>query len=360
MLHSLEFSVVVPVHNEAGNVEKLISEIAAALDGRAYEMVFVDDASTDDTRAILAELKARFPALRVLGHRKNAGQSRAIRSGILAARAPVVGTLDGDGQNDPADLPDLYRMLTRPDAPEKLKMVMGRRGKRKDSAWKKFGSRFANAIRRRMLRDDCDDSGCGIKVMDREAFISLPYFDHIHRYMPAMMRAEGYDIEFKDVNHRQREEGRSKYTNFGRLWAALSDLRGVMWLIRRRRNPEAARRDLAGRSIIMSATSHPFDSERQHWKDIRVYYEDTDFTGMVYHANYLRFFERGRSDFLRDAGVSHQDLLDRPDPAAFTLVRAEVDFKRAAKVDDLLTDRNTICGRKRPAYDVSADVLARR
>ena len=240
MPHSLEFSVVVPVHNEAGNVEKLISEIAAALDGRAYEMVFVDDASTDDTRAILAELKTRFPALRVLGHRKNAGQSRAIRSGILAARAPVVGTLDGDGQNDPADLPDLYRMITRPDAPEKLKMVMGRRGKRKDSAWKKFGSRFANAIRRRMLRDDCDDSGCGIKVMDREAFISLPYFDHIHRYMPAMMRAEGYDIEFKDVNHRQRAEGRSKYTNFGRLWAALSDLRGVMWLIRRRRNPEAA------------------------------------------------------------------------------------------------------------------------
>ena len=240
MPHSLEFSVVVPVHNESGNVEKLISEIAAALDGRAYEMVFVDDASTDDTRAVLAELKTRFPALRVLGHRKNAGQSRAIRSGVLAARAPVVGTLDGDGQNDPADLPDLYRMLTRPDAPEKLKMVMGRRAKRKDSAWKKFGSRFGNGIRRRMLRDDCDDSGCGIKVMDREAFISLPYFDHIHRYMPAMMRAEGYDVEFRDVNHRQREAGKSKYNNFGRLWAALSDLRGVMWLIRRRRNPEAA------------------------------------------------------------------------------------------------------------------------
>ena len=147
MPHSLEFSVIVPVHNEAGNVEKLVSEIAAALDGRAYEMVFVDDASTDDTRAILAELKTRFPALRVLGHRKNAGQSRAIRSGVLAARAPVVGTLDGDGQNDPADLPDLYRMLTRPDAPEKLKMVMGRRAKRKDSAWKKFGSRFGNGIR---------------------------------------------------------------------------------------------------------------------------------------------------------------------------------------------------------------------
>ena len=240
MPHSLEFSVVVPVHNESGNVAKLIGEIAAALDGRAYEMIFVDDASTDDTRAKLAELKAQYPALRVLGHRKNAGQSRAIRSGIMAARAPVVGTLDGDGQNDPADLPDLYRMLTRPNAPEGLKMVMGRRAKRRDSAWKKFGSRFANGIRRRMLRDDCDDSGCGIKVMNREAFLTLPYFDHIHRYMPAMMSAEGYQVEFKDVNHRERDAGKSKYTNFGRLWAALSDLRGVMWLIRRRRNPEAA------------------------------------------------------------------------------------------------------------------------
>lgn len=240
MPHSLEFSVVVPVHNESGNVEKLVGEIATALDGRAYEMVFVDDASTDDTRAKLAELKTRYPALRVLGHRKNAGQSRAIRSGILAAHAPVIGTLDGDGQNDPADLPDLYRMLTRPNAPENLKMVMGRRAKRKDSAWKKFGSRFGNGIRRRMLKDDCVDSGCGIKVMQRDAFISLPYFDHIHRYMPAMMRAEGYDVEFKDVNHREREAGQSKYNNFGRLWAALSDLRGVMWLIRRRRNPEAA------------------------------------------------------------------------------------------------------------------------
>lgn len=240
MPQSLEFSVVVPVHNESGNVANLISEIAAALDGRSYEMIFVDDASTDDTRASLAELKLQYPALRVLGHRKNAGQSRAIRSGIMAARAPVVGTLDGDGQNDPADLPDLYRMLTRPDAPEKLKMVMGRRAKRRDSAWKKFGSRFGNGIRKRMLKDDCDDSGCGIKVMNREAFLTLPYFDHIHRYMPAMMSAEGYSVEFKDVNHREREAGKSKYTNFGRLWAALSDLRGVMWLIRRRRNPEAA------------------------------------------------------------------------------------------------------------------------
>lgn len=240
MADSLEFSVVVPVHNEAGNVEQLIAEIARALDGRAFEMVFVDDASTDETRAQLVALKSRFPMLRVLGHRKNAGQSRAIRSGILAARAPVVGTLDGDGQNDPADLPDLYRQLTRADAPHELKMVMGRRGSRKDTAWKRFGSRFANNIRKRMLKDDCDDSGCGIKVMDRTAYIQLPYFDHMHRYMPALMRADGHGVEFREVNHRPRGQGRSNYTNFGRLRDALSDLRGVMWLIRRRRHPGGA------------------------------------------------------------------------------------------------------------------------
>lgn len=236
-MSGLEFSVVVPVHNEEGNVESLVTEIATALDGRAYEMIFVDDTSTDDTRAVLAELKERFPQLRVLSHRKNSGQSRAIRTGILGAKGRVIGTMDGDGQNVPADLPDLYRQLTRADAPADLKMVMGRRGSRKDSAWKKFGSSLANSIRRRMLRDDCDDSGCGIKVMYRDAFLSLPYFDHMHRYMPAIMRAEGYGVEFRDVDHRERGSGTSKYNNFGRLWAALSDLRGVMWLIRRRKNP---------------------------------------------------------------------------------------------------------------------------
>lgn len=237
MAEAIEISIIVPVYNEAGNVERLAGEIAAAMDARAYEMIFVDDASSDDTRAVLVGLKERFPKLRVLGHRSNAGQSRAIRTGVRAARGRHVATLDGDGQNDPADLPDLYRQLTRADAPTDLKMVMGRRGKRRDSAWKRLGSRWANAIRKRMLRDDCDDSGCGIKVMDREAYLALPYFDHMHRYMPALMRAEGYGVEFCEVNHRPRGAGRSKYTNFGRLWAAMSDLRGVTWLIRRRRTP---------------------------------------------------------------------------------------------------------------------------
>ncbi len=240
MIDRPEFSIIVPVHNEAGNVAPLIGEIADSLKGRAFEMIFVDDASSDDTRAVLAGLKPKYPQLRVLSHRKNAGQSRAIRSGIQAARAPIVGTLDGDGQNDPADLPALYRSLTRADAPERLNMVMGRRGSRKDSAWKRFGSTFANAVRRRLLRDECDDSGCGIKAMRREAYLSLPYFDHMHRYMPSLMRAEGHGIEFLEVNHRARGSGVSNYTNFGRLWAALADLRGVMWLIRRRRDPQAA------------------------------------------------------------------------------------------------------------------------
>lgn len=237
MSQSLEFSVVVPAHKEAGNVEALVTEIAAALEGRAYEMIFVDDASPDDTRAELLALKTRFPQLRVLGHRKNAGQSRAIRTGIQNARGPVIGTLDGDGQNVPADLPDLYRQLTRNDAPENLKMVMGRRGSRKDTAWKRFGSRLANNVRQKILKDDCDDSGCGIKVMYRETYIALPYFDHMHRYMPALMKGEGYGVEFRDVDHRERGVGTSNYTNFGRLGDAWSDMRGVGWLVRRRRNP---------------------------------------------------------------------------------------------------------------------------
>jgi len=232
-----EFSVVVPAHNEAGNVANLIAEIAQALDGRSHEMIFVDDCSSDDTRNTLLALKANYPALRIIGHGKNAGQSRAIRTGIIAAKGKIIGTLDGDGQNDPADLPALYDRLTRPDAPARLGMVMGRRIGRKDTLWKRFGSRFANSFRKRLLRDDCDDSGCGIKVLKRDVYLSLPYFDHMHRYMPALVNADGHQVEFIAVGHRERGSGSSNYTNFGRLWAALTDLRGVIWLIRRRRDP---------------------------------------------------------------------------------------------------------------------------
>jgi glycosyltransferase involved in cell wall biosynthesis len=237
---SIEFSVVVPVMNEEGAAADLAREIARTLEGRSYEMLFVDDKSRDQTLAELSGLKAEIPQLRLLAHRLNAGQSRAVRSGVIAARAPVVGTLDGDGQNDPGDLPRLYARLTRPDAPAQLGMVAGVRAKRQDDWGKRAASRFANNVRRNLLRDGATDSGSGVKVFKREAFLRLPYFDHMHRYMAALMLREGYAVEFLDVNHRPRQVGRSKYTNLGRLAANMTDLFGVMWLRTRARNPGGA------------------------------------------------------------------------------------------------------------------------
>lgn len=237
MSQSIEFSVVVPVRDEAGNAAGLAREIAAALDGRSFEMIFVDDQSRDDTRAELAALKPEFPQLRLIGHRVNSGQSRAVRTGVLAARAPLIGTLDGDGQNDPADLPRLLARISRADAPANLGMVGGVRAKRQDSNAKRVASKIANAIRQWALKDGAVDSGSGVKVFKREAFLRLPYFDHMHRFMPALMLREGYAVEFLDVNHRPRGAGSSKYTNLERLAANASDLFGVMWLRTRARNP---------------------------------------------------------------------------------------------------------------------------
>lgn len=233
-----EISVVVPVYNEAENVARLVDEISTALSSYAFEMVFVNDASTDDTAKTLTNLKVKYPELRAISHRENAGQSRAVRSGVMASKAPIIATLDGDGQNDPADIPALFTQLTRKDAPENLHLVGGRRAKRKDSAAKKLGSKIGNDVRRWLLKDKADDTGCGLKVFSREAFLRLPFFDHIHRYIPALMIREGYEIEFADVNHRPRTHGVSKYTNFGRLMVSIADLRGVMWLNRRARNPK--------------------------------------------------------------------------------------------------------------------------
>jgi glycosyltransferase involved in cell wall biosynthesis len=237
LAESIEFSVVVPVRDEAGNAANLAREIAAVLDGRSYEMIFVDDASRDDTLAELAAARAELPALRLIAHRKNSGQSRAVRTGVLAARAPLIGTLDGDGQNDPADLPRLLASLTRADAPADLGMVAGKRLKRQDNWSKRMASRIANNIRKAALKDGADDSGSGVKVFKREAFLLLPYFDHMHRFMAALMLREGYAVEFLEVNHRQRSAGRSKYTNLGRLAANMTDLFGVMWLRSRARLP---------------------------------------------------------------------------------------------------------------------------
>lgn len=223
--------------DEAGNAAGLAREIAAALEGRAYEMIFVDDASGDDTRGELAALRGELPMLRLIGHRNNSGQSRAVRTGVMAARAPIIGTLDGDGQNDPADLPRLLARLTRADAPANLGMVGGIRAKRQDNWTKRVASRVANSVRRAMLNDGAVDSGSGVKVFKREAFLRLPYFDHMHRYMAALMLREGFAVEYLDVNHRHRGAGRSKYTNLGRLAANMTDLFGVMWLRSRARSP---------------------------------------------------------------------------------------------------------------------------
>ena len=230
-----DISVVVPVHDEAGAAPALAREIAAAFAGRSYEMIFVDDASRDATRAELEALRAELPTLRVLAHGKNAGQSRAVRTGVRAARAPIVVTMDGDGQNPPADAPRLADALIA--APPEVALVGGRRVKRQDSGAKRQASLWANRIRKRLLHDDADDTGCGLKAFRRDAFLALPYFDHIHRYLPALMIREGYRNLYLDVGHRHRETGRSKYTNFSRLKASVSDLLGVMWLKTRLRQP---------------------------------------------------------------------------------------------------------------------------
>ena len=232
---SPEISVVVPVFNEEGAAPGLAREIATSFAGRNVEIVFVDDASGDATRARLTALKGEIPALRVVAHARNAGQSRAIRTGVLAARAPMVVMLDGDGQNDPADAPSLAAALAA--GPPRLALVGGERVERRDTAAKRWASRLANGVRRRMLDDHAADTGCGLKAFRRDAFLALPYFDHMHRYLPALMLREGYEVEFRPVGHRPRTTGASKYTNLGRLAAALSDLAGVIWLRSRARAP---------------------------------------------------------------------------------------------------------------------------
>jgi len=230
-----DISVVVPVFDEEGAAPELAREIAAAFAGRSFEIVFVDDRSRDATRAALMALKPTIPQLRVLTHTANSGQSRSIRTGILAARGDIILTLDGDGQNDPADGPQLVDALLA--GPDDLVLVGGERVKRQDSQAKKIASKFGNGVRKALLKDTANDTGCGLKAFRREAFLRLPYFDHIHRYLPALMMREGYRVEFRPVNHRHRQMGVSKYTNLGRLWASLSDLLGVMWLRSRARLP---------------------------------------------------------------------------------------------------------------------------
>ena len=229
-----QLSVVVPVHNEEDNVAPLVGEIVAALRGRIdFEIVYVDDTSKDGTLARLRELQTTVPELRVIRHLSNAGQSTAVRNGVKAARAPWIATLDGDGQNDPADIPNLLAKRDAGDAQTKL--YAGWRVNRQDSGSKRWASKWANAIRSRMLRDDTPDTGCGIKLFEREAFLDLPYFDHMHRYLPALMQRAGWKTVSVPVNHRHRTAGVSKYNNLNRALVGIRDLRGVAWLIVRSR-----------------------------------------------------------------------------------------------------------------------------
>ena len=226
-------SVVVPVLNEEANVGPLIAEIRSALgEVCAFEIVFVDDGSTDQTSVKLAELRSDVTELRVLTHSKRSGQSAGLRSGVTAARGRLVATLDGDGQNDPADIPALLKAWQADRGSTPL-MVTGHRVNRRDTWAKRRASRIANALRRAMLGDDNPDTGCSLKLFERALFLRFPYFDHMHRFMPALAKREGARVTVVPVNHRARHAGTSKYRIFDRLAVGIPDLLGMMWLMQR-------------------------------------------------------------------------------------------------------------------------------
>jgi len=233
-------SVVVPVRNEADNVRPLTDEITAALTGRwSFELIYVNDGSTDATEQALSALKAERPWLRQIKHTTSCGQSAAVRSGVIAARAPLVATLDGDGQNDPSFIPALLHAFEL--GGMRIGLVAGQRVGRRSGAFKKFQSRIANGVRGAILRDGTRDSGCGLKVFRREAFLALPYFDALHRFLPALFRRDGYTIAYVDVIDRPRHSGKSNYGLWDRLWVGILDLFGVWWLVRRRKRvPQAS------------------------------------------------------------------------------------------------------------------------
>jgi len=233
-------AVVVPVRNEAGNIAPLVAEIAAALDGQwPFEVVYVNDGSTDGTEAELARLMALHPFLRRVRHKQSCGQSAAVRSGVTAARAAIVVTIDGDGQNDPAFIPAMIRALEA--GTPRMGLVAGQRTGRKSGGFKKLQSRIANAVRGAVLRDGTRDTGCGLKAFRRDMFLNLPYFDGLHRFLPALVKRDGFDIGYVDVVDRPRGSGVSNYGLWDRLWVGILDLAGVWWLIRRKKRiPEIA------------------------------------------------------------------------------------------------------------------------
>ena len=237
-------SIVVPVRNEAGNIAPLVAEIAKALAEQwRFEVVYVDDGSSDGTGAELKRLMTQHAWLRRVRHKQSCGQSAAVRTGVAVARAPVVVTLDGDGQNDPAFIPALIRALDAGDPKgPRIGLAAGQRVGRKASGFKKLQSRIANAVRGAVLRDGTRDTGCGLKAFRRDVFLSLPYFDGLHRFLPALVRREGYGIGYVDVVDRPRAHGVSNYGMWDRLWIGILDLAGVWWLIsRKKRIPEISK-----------------------------------------------------------------------------------------------------------------------
>ena len=258
----MDLSVVIPVKNEAGNIAPLVAEIAAALDGCVgYEIVYVDDGSDDSSEAEIRRLQAGLPQLRLVRHARSCGQSAAIRSGVKAARGGWIATLDGDGQNDPADIPALWRLAEAAASTPPL-LIAGHRARRRDSWSKRQASRIANAVRRRLLHDDTPDTGCGLKLFPRALFLDLPYFDHMHRFLPALVLREGGIVRSVPVNHRPRERGTSKYGLLDRLGVGVADLAGVMWLRRRAARPLVV--EEAGPPGQSEPSAGPADAPSRH------------------------------------------------------------------------------------------------
>jgi dolichol-phosphate mannosyltransferase len=235
-------TIIAPMLNEAEAVAPMAREIAAACaDLAPFEAIFVNDGSTDGTAAEIARMRADYPWLRELRHARPCGQSAALRSGVLGARAPVICTIDGDNQNPPSEIPKLVAPLLAGNA--RIGLVAGQRIGRRDTTARRLASRAANALRARILHDDTRDTGCGLKAFPRDVFLALPFFDHLHRYLPALVKREGLEVALVDVDHRARAAGRSKYTNIGRAAVGVTDLFGVWWLMRRRRLPEIVHED---------------------------------------------------------------------------------------------------------------------
>ena len=233
----MDLSIVIPVFNEEESISALIDEICERLEGKLeYEIIVVNDGSTDATAEVLRSCRQQHDPVRVLRHRHRCGQSAAIASGVYAADAVLVATLDGDGQNDPADILRLYRAMQ--EAPGNVLLVIGNRVQRRDNWLKRISARLANTVRATVLQDNTPDTGCGLKVFLRETFVSLPQFDHMHRFLPALVQRQGGAVLSIEVNHRSRQQGVSKYGVHNRLWVGIIDMFGVKWLQRRTRQPD--------------------------------------------------------------------------------------------------------------------------